>query len=132
MRREGVRDRTSGDRRRWQRVELSVPVQVNRGAAGEEGGASPPEMGQTVNFSAGGIYAITSGGSLSMSEALLTVSIVIPWEARRMVPFSRIAGSCRVVRVDGLSTADAGKRQGLALAFCGDDVIMLGTTHTPL
>lgn len=127
---EGVRDRSFNDRRRWHRVDLAVPVRVRRGTEGKEGGLSL-DTGQTVNLSAGGVYLTTSPASRAVSGEIFTISMAIPWEVRRKVPFSRIAGPCRVVRVDELSSEEAGRRQGVALAFCQEELTMLGTAMTP-
>lgn len=117
------------DRRRSPRVPLSVLVKMSPGA--EEGGSrSVQHTGQSVNLSAGGVYLITRVGGVFVSGDILHMSISVPWELRRRVPFSRIMGSCRVVRVDQLSDGQ-GSMSGLALAFCGNDVTMLGAAITP-
>ncbi len=60
------------------------------------------------------------------SGELLRVSVSIPREARRHVPFSRIVGLCRVLRVERVPVEHGGGT-GIALAFCGERVSMFGT-----
>jgi hypothetical protein len=61
---------------------------------------------------------------------VLTVSVTIPWETRRLFPFSRIVGSGRIVRVEEVP-AVPGTKQGFALSFCEGDVTLLGAIVTP-
>jgi hypothetical protein len=82
------------------------------------------------DVSTGGVYVTTGGGDRVVPGEICTVSITIPWESRKAFPFSRIAGRCRVVRVDEVHPADEHPQQGVALAFCGDTTL-LATTVRP-
>lgn len=118
------------DRRREHRVELAVPVQVSQGAR-RRVGTRAMRSARSVNLSAGGIYLVLSEGAPLSQGETLNISVAIPWEARREVPFSRILGPCYVVRVEALPQTPTTKRQGVALAFCAQQTVMLGTTLSP-
>ena len=124
-----VPDVRSFDRRQWHRVKLSVPVQFGKGAASEGQGVCP-HTGGTIDLSNGGLYLSTGAGERFVPGEILTVSVEIPWEARGTFPFSRIVGSCRVVRVEEGFEAH-GQQTGLALAFCEDRITLLGAIVTP-
>ena len=120
----GVQGRSSEDRRRQHRVRLSVPVLFNKSEAwGEERFSS--HNGRSKDLSTGGVYLTTSEGEAVSPGELLRVSIAVPRDARRAFPFSRIVGSCRVLRVEVVSSAQ-GVEKGLALAFCGGDLQLFG------
>ena len=110
------------DRRRWSRVHSSVPVQVYRSAG--EGATRSVFTAQSLDVSAGGLLIVASAAGRFVPGEVVKVSAAIPLSLRHQVPFSRIAGSCRVVRVDTASAMVEG--QGVALAFCGNDQTMLG------
>lgn len=110
--------------RRWQRVKLAAPVQVSMGA-GEDGGAVPIYAAQLRDVTTSGMYVTISEGPQVRSGEFVVVSVLIPQEARRSFPFSRIVGLCRVVRVEDRALI-SGAEYGLGLAFCEDQVIMLG------
>ena len=129
MARIAVPDVRSFDRRQWHRVKLAVPAQFVQGAR-EEGQEMCPHAGWTADLSSGGLYLSTGVEGQFVPGEILTVSVAIPWEARRGVPFSRIAGSCRIVRVERVP-ATQGTRTGLALAFCEDGITLLGAIVTP-
>ncbi len=124
MTNENVPQTIHGDRRRWHRIKLHVPVQVSAGT-GFSGPAQAPFVAQSVDLCPGGCYLLTSERRRFAPDELLAVSLVIPLEARQAFPFSRIAGLCRVLRADEKWVADT-KRQGLALAFCEPHTLMLG------
>ena len=120
------------NRRRAQRVGLAVPIVLSQGIA-PQGEAVPLYNGQTVNLSIGGTYArIQAEGRLVPGEVLY-VSIAIPWESRRLVPLSRIAGVCRVVRIDEPVVAESEENtyRYVALAFCDSQIIQLGAIVVP-
>ena len=119
-----MRNRTP-DWRRWHRVELSVPAEFRRDPG--TSGAFSVLRGQTVNLSASGVYLTTAPIGVKPGD-VLSVSIAIPWDQRQSIPFSRIAGPCRVIRVDHFKE---GGDEGLALAFCEDRLIQLGTIIGP-
>jgi hypothetical protein len=115
---------TTVDRRRAQRVGLAVPIELMQGAV--QKGITPAYTGQTVNLSTSGAYAkLKAEGTLVRGE-VLRVSISIPWEARRIVPLSRIAGLCRIVRAD-----QEEPHWWVALAFCDHQIIQLGAIVVP-
>ena len=116
-----VSARWANDQRHAPRVRISVPVLV-KPRAGEESEAVPANTVQSRDLSVGGAYLIADGGAGFSPGELLTVEMCIPWEFRRAFPFSRLAGSCRVVRVE---------ERGVALAFCGDQVTRFGSTLIP-
>jgi len=125
-----VAGKRSLDRRHWPRVRLALPVVVTRRGEGS-GQAACSYTAQSIDLSPGGFYLASREGEAFAPEELLSVLVVIPWEARQRFPFSRLAGLCRVVRVDQVSV-DSGTAQGIALAFCGmDTATILGTALIP-
>ncbi len=124
-----VREAPSFERRRWRRARLAVPVRFGKGT---EATAQQrfPWVGLARDVSAGGSYVTTSGRGVFVPGDLLTVSMVIPWELRRLFPFSRIAGPSRVVRVEEVSTETDEPQTGLALEFCLDRLTRLGAIVT--
>ena len=113
------------DRRRWNRVSLAVPVAMGTGAA-EGGEGVSLWTGQTKDLSPTGVYVTSHEyGSIAPGD-VLEVSIVVPKDARRFFPFSRILGPCRVVRKDEVQTPQ-GSATGLALSFCEERMTLLGT-----
>ena len=129
MVRVAVSARWANDRRHSPRVRLAVPVQVAR-TGGEEGGALASTAVQSRDLSLCGLYVIVAGEASVAPGEVLTVSVSIPWECRRAFPFSRVAGSCRVVRVEPAASQD-GPTTGVALAFCGDGVTQFGSALIP-
>lgn len=121
----GGRDLRSGDRRGQHRARLTVPVQFGTGSELSWEGLYP-ETAQSKDVSAGGLYFVATEGRLVKPGELLRVSLSIPREAQRHVPFSRIVGLCRVLRVEAIP-AERGGGTGIALAFCGEQVSMFGT-----
>ena len=129
MARIGVPDVRSFDRRQWHRVRLSVRVQFGK-HAGSEGQGVCPHTGETISLSSGGLYLSAAGEGTFVPGEILTVSVEIPWEVRGVFPFSRIVGSCRIVRVEE-SSQTQGQKTGLALAFCEDRITLLGAIVAP-
>ena len=121
------RDARSYDRRRWPRVPMSVPVHVSRTG---DGGAVTQRQTQSVDLSTGGVYVMTEGDEAFAPGDILKVSVSVPWQARYLFPFSRIVGSCRVVRVDEVPESQ-GMRCGAALAFSEENVMRLGAIVFP-
>ena len=113
------------ENRRARRVPVTVPVEIEH-EAGKSGGVVSRLVGESRDVSADGMYVTISGRGRFISGDVLRVSVSIPWESRRVVPFTRILGLCRVVRTEDLSTKDW-IQQGLAVSFCEDQVSMLGT-----
>ena len=120
-----VRDPGAYERRGRHRVGMEVPVEFSR-APGDKGKAGDFEKGQTSNVSTGGVYLTTGGAGSFEPGELLGISISIPVNFRRGFPFSRIMGTCRVVRSEQLPETPEGTRWGLALEFCGGRITMLG------
>ena len=119
----------SFDRRRGARVQLAVPVQMH-GVMADAGGVVPRYAGQTVDLSTNGTYVTTGTRRAFAPGEILLVSIGIPWEFRSTFPFSRVVGSCRIVRIDQAGYGEY-IQQGVGLAFCGDDVTFLGAIVAP-
>ena len=116
------------NRRRSPRVRLGVPVRLSYGAG--SGGAVPAGTGESADVGLGGVYLTTEEQGPFVPGELLTISIMIPWELRGLFPFSRILGRSRIVRVERAATSQS-QRTGLALAFCDDQVTMLGAIVAP-
>lgn len=117
-------DHQSYERRRTHRVRLAVPVHVCGDAVGE-GHALYSYAGQSQDLSLGGIYLRTRQKVPFVPGQMVRLSISIPPESRRLFQFSRVAGSCHVMRVESLPTNEEGL--GVALAF-GADTTFLGAT----
>ena len=121
----------SPDRRRNNRVRLKVPVQLSTSSGADAHGVSMHTYGgQTSDMAAGGIFVTTREEGLFLPGDLIRLTITIPEEARRVVPFSRIVGSARVVRIEPATLENGEPGQGLALAFCGNDTTFLGAIMT--
>lgn len=119
------------DRRRNNRVRLKVPVQLSVSTgAGAHGVSMHTHGGQTNDMAAGGIFVTTREEGLFLPGDLVRLTITIPEEARRVVPFSRIVGSARVVRIEPATLESGEAGQGMALAFCGNDTTFLGAIMT--
>ena len=121
----------SWDARRWKRIRLSVPV-VFRFDTAQEGKDAPAALGVSIDLSPGGVYLTTEHQAAISQGEILMVSISIPWEIRRLFPFSRIMGPSRVVRVDAPQTQGPTNQRGLALAFCANQMSMLGSVVVPV
>lgn len=129
MVRVAVSARRASDWRHSPRARIAVPVLVKQ-AGGERGGALSSHTVESRDLSVCGVYVIAGGEANFSVGELLTVSVSIPWECRRAFPFSRLAGACRVVRVDPVVTL-TGPATGVALAFCGEEVAQFGSTLIP-
>ena len=117
------------ERRRGPRVRLSAPAQLSRAEAGSPDSVASVAA-RAVDVSTAGMYLLADPEARIAPGEIFMVSMSIPWEFRRAFPFSLVEGACRVVRVDAVSAFDGGK-QGLALAFCGSNVTMLGAALLP-
>ena len=126
---KGLRDPRSYDRRARHRVDLKVPVQFCPGAVGGVESLSSLN-GEASNLSTGGVYLTTGEEGPFTPGDMLTVSIAIPWQLRRTFPFSRLVGSCQVIRVEEFPDAVPVRQWGLALEFCGNRSTMLGAIVT--
>src|SRR3989338_9471792 len=106
-----VRHARSDDRRQWQRVKLSVPVQLKRGAVGK-GGVLSLYTGATADVSTAGAYVLTGPRGRFSADEILKVSLAVPSALRHGFPFARLMGLCRVARVERLSSADPERQRG--------------------
>ena len=127
MQQDGVPGDGHNERRHWPRMKLAVSVRLSKRTDGPISEAVSCETARAVDLSAGGAYVtVRTPESRFLPGEILSMSIGVPAESRRAFPFSRLAGSCRVVRVDE-HWIPGSHIQGLALAFCADSVTMLGT-----
>jgi hypothetical protein len=78
----------------------------------------------------GGVYAVLPRRDTVAPGQLVALAIEVPWEGRGAFPFSRIAGTGRVVRIESLDAPDEEGMCGVAIAFCGD-VTLLGAGLKP-
>ncbi len=122
-------DRVAAERRHASRVKLATSIRINRRSDEAEGGAvsTSDETARVVDLSAGGVYVAVQRPVRFVPDEILSVSLTVPSAAHRAVPFSKLAGLCRVVRVDE-RVVDGVSVQGMALAFCREHVTMLGTS----
>ncbi|PIQ83998.1 MAG: hypothetical protein COV75_04340 [Candidatus Omnitrophica bacterium CG11_big_fil_rev_8_21_14_0_20_63_9] len=118
------------NRRRFPRVKLAVPVQIGRRGQAAAGGVSKQAVA-SIEVSPGGLYVTTEEGERFVLGEIVAVSLIIPWQLRNLFPFSRIVGSCRVVRVDTAATPNAAGKQAVALAFCEQHTTCLGSNMSP-
>ncbi len=125
----GVRDPGSYDRRRRHRVKLSVPVQFGKGTA-EVGEVLYFSSGESGDLSTSGVYFTTREPGPFVPGETLAVSIAIPWELRRLFPFSRIVGSGRIIRIEEQPTATKEGHRGVALEFNPSGTTLLGAIVT--
>ena len=126
----GAHDPTFYERRGQRRIQLSVPVEFGKGSGGK-GELMYFSSGQSLNVSARGVRFVTREPGPFTPGEVLAVSIEIPWEDRRVFPFSRIVGFGRVLRIEeeGPQTKEGGQRR-LALEFCQNDITLLGAIVT--
>ena len=124
-----VQSTALSDRRQSRRVKLAVPVQFRR-ASDETAQGVYQDTGWSADISSTGLYLTTGAVGDFASGAILKVSVVIPWELRRTFPFSRVAGWCRVARVEEVPAVH-GARTGVGLAFCENQITLLGAIVTP-
>ena len=110
-------------------MKLVVPVQFVLGTPGQELKVCS-QTGWSTDLSRGGLYLTTGAEGTFAPGETLAVSITIPWDARRALPFSHIMGQCRIVRADDVP-ATSGHKSGLALAFCEERLTMLGAIVAP-
>lgn len=120
------------DRRRSARVSLSLPVTLYRGGAMAHL-TMTPLIGQLRDLSATGAFVTLPPHEAVSLTDLFIIALVVPGNERQRVPFARISGSCRVVRLEppqessgSPATGGAGRRQGVALGFCEGELTMLG------
>ena len=122
----GARKPQPYERRTRPRVKVGVPVRFCHEAAGHVAESSSPE-GETVDLSAAGAFFTTWDAGPFESGETLSVVIAIPPELRRLVPFSRMGGSCRIVRASELEAPSGGRQWGLGIEFASAQMTMLGS-----
>ncbi len=111
------------ERRRQQRiVDLNAPAGVRSLDVGVPGTL---QEGTVRNLSLGGAYLVVPPWRVIAANELILLSIEIPVAHHSQFPLSRLEGRGRVVRVDGLGSAEeaGGRRLGLAVEFL-DDLVM--------
>lgn len=109
----------SVDRRRGRRVEVQAPCWVRSAEA------PAPEKGReqvTVNISLAGLYFESDQPIPWQLNDVVVASVAVPESQRRLFPFTRLSGRCRVVRRQELRPQQPGEpqRTGVALEFGGD------------
>jgi len=108
----GGHDPTRGERRGQRRIQLSAPVEFGKGSGGK-GELMYFSSGQSLDVSTSGVRLVTREPGPFTPGEVLAVSIEIPWETRRVFPFSRIVGFARVLRIEEEpQTAQEGQRRG--------------------
>ena len=123
-----VMDNYHSERRKGRRANVEAPILIRRVGTREP---EPFTELCTKNISLAGVYFETSSHEAFQVDQLVMTSVSVPEAQRREFPFTRLAGRCRVVRVNPLSNAESedARRIGVALEF-GDDVTALTATPT--
>lgn len=109
----------SVDRRRGKRVDVQAPCRIWR----PESPAQDQGREQlTANISLAGVYFESEQLSPWSVNDVVVASVAVPESQRRLFPFTRLSGRCRVVRVHPLppQQPDRPPRVGIALEFGGD------------
>ena len=115
------------ERRRQQRLaDLDAPVGVRSLEGGVPGAL---QEGTVRNLSLGGAYLVVPPWRAIAANELILLSIEIPAAHHTQFPLSRLEGHGRIVRVDGLGSAEevGGRRLGLAVEFVDDLVMQVAT-----
>lgn len=118
-----------GNRRGWRRIVAGAPVTLTTAATdgGQEGSLGECRV---RDVSPGGLYIMTRREGVVAPGQLLRVSVSIPWEMRARLPFSRLIGLGRIVRIDETGDDFLPGERGLAVSFCGE-ITTLGAIMTP-
>ena len=118
------------ERRRFRRVDLSVPISIR---SGEEAQTKIDLTGQVRDMSLGGCYSYVSGPCELKRHDQIICSLEVPTEQARWFPFARVLGRGWVVRTETIhKRRRAGEspseepQTGIAIAFA-PDVTALGT-----
>jgi len=115
-----------GERRGQRRIHLSAPVEFGKGSGGK-GELMYFSSGRSLDVSTSGVRLVTREPGPFTPGEILAVSIEIPWETRRVFPFSRIVGFARVVRVlEEEPQPEEGGQRHVALEFCKGETMLLG------
>jgi hypothetical protein len=120
-------EQRSVERRRGRRIRLQAPLVMRHAGTNQRGAASREELTQNLSL-AGAYFETPDTNSYTLNDSFIA-SAAVPESHRREFPFTRLAGSARVVRVTALPPSAAGEsaRYGVALEF-GDDLIALSAT----
>ena len=122
----GEHGQAFGERRSQRRIQLSAPMEFGKGSGGK-GELIYFSSGHSLDVSTSGVRMVTNEpGPFTLGE-ILAVSIEIPWETRRVFPFSRILGFARVARVieEEPRSEEVGQRH-VAMEFCQGETTLLG------
>ena len=118
------------ERRGQRRIQLSVPAEFGKGSGGK-GELMYFSSGRSLDVSTSGVRLVTSEPGPFTPGEVLAVSIGIPWETRRVFPFSRIVGFARVVRViEEEPRREEGGQRHVALEFLSHETTLLGAIVT--
>ena len=100
------------EKRQSKRIDLSLPINVNRGAADKK---REVQEGLTLNLSYHGAYVINIDIKNIKPQDKINIYLSVPKDDRRDFPFSRLTGEAEVVRVE---------KDGVGLRF-GEDMSRL-------
>ncbi|MDP3722724.1 MAG: hypothetical protein Q8R91_04410 [Candidatus Omnitrophota bacterium] len=118
-----------GERRGQRRIQLSAPMEFGKGSGGK-GELIYFSSGHSLDVSTSGVRMVTNEPGPFTPGEILAVSIEIPWETRRVFPFSRIVGFGRVLRVEEEPRPEEGGQRHVALEFLSHDTTLLGAIVT--
>jgi len=107
-----VRGGDSAEKRRFKRLDLSLPMQLKHTSAE---GKEKMQEGVTLNVSYNGAYVSDITLRNIKPEDTLRITLSVPRDDARDFPFSRFVGKARVVRVE---------KDGIGLEF-NDDISRL-------
>lgn len=127
----GGHDPTLGERRGQRRIQFSASVEFGKGSRGK-GELIYFSSGRSSDVSTTGVRFVTREPGPFTPGEVLAVSIEVPWETRRVFPFSRIVGFARVVRVleEEPRSEEEGGQRDVALEFCEGETMLLGAIVT--
>lgn len=113
------------DWRQHRRAKLEASIEIR---SLDSGVPSSPIVARTKSVSLAGCYVVMNRPVSFSIGSTLSCQIVIPREATRNFPFTRIAGKGRVVRIDDPveSSGQEGSMVGIGIAF-SRDTTSLGT-----
>lgn len=116
------------DRRRGRRVDVQAPCWIRPLDTPVH---ERPSEQVTANVSLAGLYFESVQAGPWNVDDVVVASVAVPEAQRRIFPFTRLSGRCRVVRMQELRSPQpgAGQRFGVALEF-GDNITALTATPT--
>jgi hypothetical protein len=123
--------RPASERRRYRRLELSVPVLFTLKT---KAGSGVTRTAVTGNVSPGGIYFRTASGQDVDPQQELTVKLLIPRRSAPSEATVSLSGEARVVRVERLphslgSMGEQGDSWGVAAQFTCRPTVDLSTIN---